>query len=81
MELFQINDEMICLDKVVRFSKVRGKDRVIDEYRPFSGSTYASNPYPYCIKIVFVNGDGIQYGYRTELERDEVFDKFVSAFK
>ena len=78
MELFEIkNDKMICLDKVVRFSKVRGEDRLLDEYHPFGESTYKANPYPYYIEIAFVNGDEICYKYRTELERDEVFDKLV----
>ena len=81
VELFEINNEMVCLDKVVRFSKVRGKDRLLDEYHAFGESTYKANPYPYCIEIVFVNGNRMLYKYHTELERDEVFDQLVSAFK
>lgn len=80
MDLFEINNEMICLDKVVRFSKVRGKDRLLDEYHPFGESTYRANPYPYCIEIVFINGNEMHYKYRAELERDEVFDKLLGAF-
>lgn len=81
MELFEINKEMICLDKVVRFSKARGADRTLDEFHPFGQSTYKANPYPYGIEVVFINGNEIRYNYSTELERDEVFDKLVSAFK
>lgn len=81
IELFEINKEMICLDKVVRFSKARGADRTLDEFHPFGQSTYKANLLPYYIEIVFVNGNEMRYKYRTELERDEVFDKLVSAFK
>lgn len=80
MEIFEINNEMICLDKVVRFSKTRDNDRLIDEYHPFGESTYKDNPHPYCIEIAFVNGDEMRYKYHTELERDEVFDKLVQMF-
>ena len=80
MKLFEINKEMICLDKVVRFSKARGEDRLLEEFHPFGGSTYKANPCPYYIEIAFVNGDEMRYKYRTELERDEVFDKLVQMF-
>ena len=81
MKLFEIKSEMICLDKVVRFYKVKEEDRVLDEYHPFGESTYKANLYPYCVKIVFVNGDAMRYKYRTELERDEVFDKLVQMLQ
>ena len=81
MKLFEINKEMICLDKVVRFFKVRGKDKLIDKYRPYGESTYKANPFPHCIEIVFVNGSEILYKYSTESERDEVFDKLTQALK
>ena len=81
MKLFEITTEMICLDKIVRFSKTKGEDRLIDEYRSFGESTYKANPFPYRIEIVFVNGDEMLYKYRTESERDEVFDKLVQALK
>ena len=81
MKLFEMNTEIICLDKVVRFFKAKGEDRLIDVYRPFNESTYKANPLPYYIEIAFVNGDKIRYKYHTESERDEFFDKLTQALK
>ena len=81
MKLFEIKGEMICLDKVVRFSKERGDTMILDEFHIYGESTYKENPLPYHIHIAFVNDDRIDYKYRTILERDEVFDKLVQAFK
>ena len=81
MKLFEITTEIIRLDKIVRFSKAKGEERLLDEYHPFSESTYKANPFPYYIKIAFVNGDEMTYKYRIESERNEVFDKLVQALK
>ena len=81
MKLFEITTDIICLDKIVRLSKTKGEDRLLDEYHPFGESIYKANPLPYCIEIAFLDSDVMCYKYHTESERNEVFDKLVQALK
>lgn len=81
MKLFEINEEIICLDKVVSFRKKKNSDKILTKYHYYGEDEYEDNPYPYALSVSFLNGDTINYGYHTESERDEVFDKLVQALK